>query len=90
MAGLVAADASAVLHAVSFAYVNTPSLSAAILLAGRTLLGCAESAITTGGVSWGECANAAGAAPHWRRSAPATPWQLSIATVIAAYRRALR
>ena len=34
-------------------FVGTPSLSAAILLGGRALLGGAESFVITGAVSWG-------------------------------------
>jgi MFS family permease len=51
--GLVGAAASGLLYLLSIAFKTSPNTSVAILIAGRTLLGCAESAIITGGVSWG-------------------------------------
>lgn len=51
--GLIGAAASGVLYLISTPLTNSPSLSAAILLAGRAVLGGAESFIITGAVSWG-------------------------------------
>src|SRR3954453_734677 len=53
LAGLLAAVAGGLLYLVSLRFVGTPALSAAILLAGRALLGTAESFIITGGITWG-------------------------------------
>lgn len=53
MLGLVAAAASGLLYLMAWAAEGSPILSVAILLAGRALLGGAESFIITGGVSWG-------------------------------------
>src|SRR5882757_137906 len=47
VAGLLAAAASGLLYLASLSFVNAPGLSVGVLLAGRTLLGCAESAIIT-------------------------------------------
>lgn len=51
--GLAAASISGALYLLSFALEGSPSLALAILLAGRAVLGGAESFIITGGVSWG-------------------------------------
>jgi MFS family permease len=51
--GLVTAAASGLLYLLASASERSPTLSVAILLAGRALLGGAESFIITGGVSWG-------------------------------------
>jgi MFS family permease len=51
--GLLTAVAGGLLYLASLRFIGTPSLSAAILLCGRALLGGAESLIITGGVSWG-------------------------------------
>lgn len=51
--GLVAAAVAGLLYLLSSAVVSSPTLSVAILLAGRAVLGGAESFIITGGVSWG-------------------------------------
>src|SRR4051794_8447260 len=51
--GLLAAVAAGLLYLVSLRFVEAPSLSAAVLIAGRALLGGAESFIITGGVTWG-------------------------------------
>lgn len=51
--GLIAAAAAGLLYLLSLAYVGTPTLSVALLLVGRAVLGGAESFIITGGVSWG-------------------------------------
>jgi MFS family permease len=53
MVGLLAAVAGGVLYFLSLRYTAAPSLSVAILLLGRALLGVAESFIITGGVTWG-------------------------------------
>jgi MFS family permease len=51
--GLLLAAASGLLYLVSIRLVGRPGLSASMLVAGRLLLGVGESAIITGGVSWG-------------------------------------
>ena len=51
--GLIAAAAAGLLYLLSLAFVKSPTLSVAILLTGRAVLGGAESFIITGGVSWG-------------------------------------
>jgi MFS family permease len=53
VAGLLAAAAAGVLYLLSLAFVNIPVVSIGILLAGRAVLGGAESFIITGGVAWG-------------------------------------
>ncbi|MCM3417673.1 MFS transporter, partial [Bacillus intestinalis] len=53
LAGLVAAAAAGLLYLLSLAFQRLPALSVAILLAGRAILGGAESFIITGGVAWG-------------------------------------
>jgi MFS family permease len=53
VAGLGIAAMSGLLYLLSLRFVDVPVTSASILLAGRLLLGCAESFIITGGVSWG-------------------------------------
>ena len=50
--GLLLAAASGLLYLLSL-LAGSPGLSAAVLVAGRLLLGGAESVIITGGVSWG-------------------------------------
>ncbi len=52
IAGLVIAALSGRLYLLSFAALGQPSLSAAVLLAGRALLGVGESFIITGAQSW--------------------------------------
>jgi MFS family permease len=51
--GLLLAAASGLLYRLSLHFTSAPPVSAAVLLAGRLLLGGAESVIITGGVSWG-------------------------------------
>lgn len=51
--GMLAAVAAGLLYFLSLRYVSAPTLSAAILLAGRALLGGAESFVITGALSWG-------------------------------------
>lgn len=53
VAGLVAAAASGLLYVASLRFVAAPLTSVAILVAGRALLGGAESFIVTGVLSWG-------------------------------------
>jgi MFS family permease len=53
LAGLTAASAAGVLYILSVAFSNSPQLSICILLAGRAILGGAESFIITGGIAWG-------------------------------------
>lgn len=53
LAGLVAAVVAGLLYLLSFALLNVPTLSVAILLVGRAVLGGAESFIITGAVAWG-------------------------------------
>ncbi len=51
--GLAAAAAAGALYLASLAFVDAPWVSAGILLAGRAVLGGAESFIITGAVAWG-------------------------------------
>src|SRR4051812_21238788 len=51
--GLLIAAASGLLYLASLRFVANSTLSAAILLLGRALLGVGESFIITGGQSWG-------------------------------------
>ena len=53
VAGLLTAVAGGLLYLASIPFAGAPSLSAAILLGGRALLGAAESFVITGAVSWG-------------------------------------
>lgn len=53
IAGLVAAAVSGALYLLSFAFAHGALISVAVLTLGRAVLGCAESLIMTGGVSWG-------------------------------------
>src|SRR5205814_1879905 len=50
--GLLLAAASGLLYLLSL-FIAPPLVSAAVLLAGRLLIGGAESVIITGGVTWG-------------------------------------
>ena len=52
-AGLIVAAASGALYVLSLRFSAAPYTSVAILLAGRALLGVAESVIITGALSWG-------------------------------------
>jgi MFS family permease len=51
--GLLAAAVSGALYLASLGLTNTPRVSVTILLAGRALLGAAESFIITGAAAWG-------------------------------------
>ncbi|MER9441285.1 arabinose transporter [Mesorhizobium sp. M0340] len=51
--GLIAAAGAGLLYLLSLTFVSSPTLSVAILLVGRAVVGGAESFIITGGVSWG-------------------------------------
>lgn len=53
LAGLITAAVSGAVYLVSLWPGAAPSLSIALLVAGRLLLGCAESFMITGAVSWG-------------------------------------
>lgn len=53
IAGLVMAIGAGMLYLLSLRFTSTPRLSVTILLAGRAMLGSAESFITTGALSWG-------------------------------------
>jgi MFS family permease len=50
---LILAAAAGLFYLLSLRFVHTPETSVAILLAGRVLLGAAESATITGALSWG-------------------------------------
>jgi MFS family permease len=53
VAGLLGATAAGLLYLLSLAFVGIPSLSVAVLLTGRAVLGGAESFIITGATAWG-------------------------------------
>lgn len=53
MLGLSIAALSGLAYLASLAFVATPMTSFGVLLLGRALLGCAESLIITGALSWG-------------------------------------
>jgi MFS family permease len=53
VAGLSIASLSGATYLASLAFVATPTASLGVLLLGRVLLGCAESLIITGALSWG-------------------------------------
>ena len=53
VAGLAAAAVAGLLYLLSLGFVGMPRLSVAILLAGRAVLGGAESFIITGATTWG-------------------------------------
>jgi MFS family permease len=51
--GLMIAAASGAVYLASIAFIATPRASLSVLLLGRVLLGCGESLIITGALSWG-------------------------------------
>jgi MFS family permease len=51
--GLLTAAAAGLFYILSLRFAGAPTLSVTVLLAGRALLGAAESFIITGAVSWG-------------------------------------
>ncbi len=53
VAGLTVASVSGAAYLASLAFVATPRASLGVLLLGRFLLGCSESLIITGALSWG-------------------------------------
>jgi len=53
VAGLLAAVVSGLLYLLSLQFTSAPSISVAILLLGRLVLGGAESFVITGSVTWG-------------------------------------
>jgi len=53
LVGLIAAFAAGFLYQISLWFISLPMLSVTILLAGRAVLGGAESFIITGAVAWG-------------------------------------
>src|SRR3954447_23004407 len=72
MAGLAAAAAAGLLYLLSLSVVGLPRVSVAILLAGRAVLGGAESFIITGATTWGLArvgARNAGTAIAWMGTA---------------------
>ncbi|WP_028103599.1 arabinose transporter [Pseudoduganella violaceinigra] len=53
MSGFVLAFAASMVYMASLTVASQPATSVAVLIAGRVLLGCAESLIVTGALSWG-------------------------------------
>ena len=53
MAGLIGATAAGLFYLASLEFNDTPQIAVAILLAGRAVLGAAESFIITGATTWG-------------------------------------
>jgi MFS family permease len=51
--GFLIAASSGLAYLASLAFVTTPAASVGLLLLGRVLLGCAESLVVTGALSWG-------------------------------------
>lgn len=51
--GFLIASCSGVAYLASLTFLSTPTISVWILLLGRVLLGCGESLIVTGALSWG-------------------------------------
>jgi MFS family permease len=51
--GLLIASTAGVAYLLSLAFIGTPALSLGVLTLGRLLLGCGESLVMTGSLSWG-------------------------------------
>ena len=51
--GLLVASTAGVAYLASLAFVGTPAVSLGVLTLGRLLLGCGESLVMTGSLSWG-------------------------------------
>ncbi len=51
--GFLIAASSGLAYLASLAFVTTPAAAVGLLLLGRVLLGCAESLVVTGALSWG-------------------------------------
>jgi MFS family permease len=52
-AGLLAASLSGAVYHLSLLFLDAPPVSVSVLICGRLLIGCAESFIVTGALSWG-------------------------------------
>ncbi|WP_213741632.1 arabinose transporter [Bradyrhizobium sp. dw_411] len=51
--GFMSASAAGVAYLASLAFIGTPVVSLGVLMLGRLLLGCGESLVMTGALSWG-------------------------------------
>jgi MFS family permease len=51
--GLLVASTAGVPYLLSLAFIGTPAVSVGVLMLGRLLLGCGESLVMTGALSWG-------------------------------------
>jgi MFS family permease len=51
--GFLVASAAGVPYLLSLAFIGTPAVSVGVLMLGRLLLGCGESLVMTGALSWG-------------------------------------
>lgn len=90
VAGLCLATGAGLLYHLSLGFVTTPIASAAILLAGRALLGGAESFVITGAMAWGfglVSASRAGKVIAWIGTAMYAAWALGAPFGIALYAR---
>lgn len=70
--GFLIAASSGLAYLASLAFVTTPAAAVGLLLLGRVLLGCAESLVVTGALSWGLAliAGLGAAAPPAMRRTP--------------------